>query len=248
MILDDFTMLGKTVPEPNSDGRVFVCSAGYSPELRSLVRIYPLARHGAPKRWDTYQIPLERNPKDSRPESWQVAGDRTLGAHDDINASFQRVGKLAPSARSSALGGSAVESIAEANTRRLSLAIIHPSGTPELTFEHNPDSPDSPELRLFDVASKPATGARRFAFIPRLRFDDLAGSHHLMLRDWGCFEFLRKFGDDRRHELTGALHLGSDSSLLIGNLSHQRNAWLVISVLNGLRPAPTLFDTKEVAA
>ncbi len=34
MILDDFVMLGTTVPEPNSDGRVFVCSAGYSATSR----------------------------------------------------------------------------------------------------------------------------------------------------------------------------------------------------------------------
>ena len=30
-------MLGTTVPEPNSDGRVFVCSAGVSAEYRKLV-------------------------------------------------------------------------------------------------------------------------------------------------------------------------------------------------------------------
>jgi hypothetical protein len=51
VILDDFVMLGTTVPEPNSSGRVFVCSAGVSDEDRRLIRIYPLARRGAPKRW-----------------------------------------------------------------------------------------------------------------------------------------------------------------------------------------------------
>jgi hypothetical protein len=30
MILDDFIMLGKTVPEAASDGRQFVCTAGFS--------------------------------------------------------------------------------------------------------------------------------------------------------------------------------------------------------------------------
>ncbi len=66
MILDDFVMLGKTVPEPNSDGRVFVCSAGVSPTLRQLVRVYPLARGGAPARWSVNAVKLERNPKDAR--------------------------------------------------------------------------------------------------------------------------------------------------------------------------------------
>ena len=72
MTLDDFVMLGTTVPEPNSDGRIFVCSAGVSAEYRSLVRLYPLARKNVPRRWGIYRVPVERNPKDSRPESFQV--------------------------------------------------------------------------------------------------------------------------------------------------------------------------------
>ena len=39
MILDDFVVLGKTVPEPTSDGRVFVCSAGYSKDIGGLIRV-----------------------------------------------------------------------------------------------------------------------------------------------------------------------------------------------------------------
>lgn len=35
MILDDFVMLGTTVPEPNSDGRVFVCSAGVTSRVNA---------------------------------------------------------------------------------------------------------------------------------------------------------------------------------------------------------------------
>jgi hypothetical protein len=76
-----------------------------------------------------------------------------------------------------------------------------------------------------------------------LVFDDDAGTHRLQLRDWGCFEFMRKFGDDRRADMHGALHLGERSSLLIGNLNNQRRAWIVISVLNGVRVAQSsLFE------
>jgi len=57
-------MLGTTVPEPTSDGRVFICSAGVSAELRSLMRIYPLARRRTPPRWSVNCVCLERNPKD----------------------------------------------------------------------------------------------------------------------------------------------------------------------------------------
>jgi hypothetical protein len=115
----------------------------------------------------------------------------------------------------------------------------------ELTFEFNPDSPESPQLALFDIEPRPTQGAKRFAYIPRLRFRDADIEHHLMIRDWGCYEFMRKYGDDRRHELTNSLHLDGEASLLIGNFNRYRGTWLVISVLRGIRPELGLFDTND---
>lgn len=244
MILEDFTMLGTTVPEPTSDGRVFVCSAGISPEAGGLIRIYPLARKNIPHRWSTYRVPLERNPKDSRPESFRLQGDRSCTGHPIINNTFKKVGELKPTQRAATLNPYLVGSIKEANARKLSLAIIQPSfGT--LDYEHNPESPDSPMLTLFDPVPRPEAGAKRFPYIPRLHFTDEIGlHHHLMVRDWGCFEWMRK-NPDRYRELDRALHLSEHSSLLIGNFNRHRTSWLIISVINGIRDTlPTLFDCR----
>lgn len=235
-------MLGTTVPEPNSDGRVFVCSAGVSAECRKLVRIYPLARRGVPHRWRRYRVPVELNPKDPRRESFRLAGDRTPAAHERINEVFDEVGKTRASERLQLLSPYVVGSIKEANAKRLSLAIIHPEAV-ELSFDHNPDSPDSPQLALFDQPGEAPSGARRFAYIPRLNFKDEVAWNHPMLRDWGTFELQRKRGIDYfRQNLAGALHLDHNSSLLVGNFLRHQTSWLVISVLNGIRDEPTLFD------
>lgn len=254
LTIDDFVMLGTTVPEPNSDGRVFVCSAGVSPQLKSLVRIYPLARFGAPRRWTVNEVRLERNPKDSRRESWKLAGDRSTPAHRHINDTFTAKGSTSLSARAELLRPYVVGSIAEANERRLSLAVLDADAL-ELEFEHNPTSPNSPELTLFDVGVRPEQGARRFPFIPRLRFRDAAGPHRLMLRDWGTYELMRKHRDlvglsdvERRRYVGDALHLDPSCSLLVGNLNNQRTAWLVISVLRGIRADPGLFADWETAS
>jgi hypothetical protein len=244
VILEDFVMLGTTVPEPNSDGRVFVCSAGVSAEYRKLIRIYPLARRGVPNRWGEYRVRLERNPKDSRDESFQVAGDRRPGAHERINEQFEVVRKRVPDGeRTRLLSRFVIGSIREANAKRVSLAIVQPDAM-EVAFEANPASADSPQLILFDEGlDRPNIGARRFAWMPRVNFHDECGWWHLMLRDWGAFELQRKRGEDYfRRNLADALHLRPSSSLLVGNMNNQRNAWLVISVLNGIREAPTLFD------
>ena len=251
MTIDDFVMLGTTVPEPKSDGRVFVCSAGYSATLRSLVRIYPLARKGAPARWSVNTVKLERNPEDWRVESFKLAGDRSPEAHWSINSVFRPSVMMPKSQRAELLRKCVVGSIDEANDRanRLSLAIIHPKAM-ELEFEHNPGSPDSPQLKLFELPGDEPQGARRFPFIPRLRFEDDHRWNRLMLRDWGVYELMRKHNNltqmteaERQRYVSGALHLSPASSLLVGNLNNQRNAWLVISVINGLRSAvPSLLD------
>lgn len=244
--LDDFVMLGKTIPEPQSDGRIFVCSAGVSPQLGQLLRVYPLSRYGSPKRWSVNQVRLERNPRDARPESWKRATD-ARGTEADTNDDFVTVRREYPRAgRPSLLNRYAVGSIKEANARRLSLAVLHP-GQMELFFEHNPDSPNSPQLALFDDGKPNPKGAKRFAYIPRLRFVDEDGEHKPMLRDWGCFEWMRKEGDSRRFDLVSNLHLTPSSSLLVGNFNRHRTSWLVISVLNGLRQADALFDVADAA-
>lgn len=243
VILEDFVMLGTTVPEPNSDHRVFVCSAGISGGR--LIRLYPLARRNVPHRWHQYRVPVQRNPKDSRPESFQLAGDRSINAHDRINEVFREVRKEWPRAqRVGLLHSCAISSIREANARRMSLAIIHPDTFGGLTFDSNPDSPDSPQLALFDLpAGALLDGSKRFALKPYIDFKDELGWHHLQLRDWGAYELQRKNSLNYfRQNLGSALHLDENSSLLVGNLSHQRTTWLIISVLNGIRDTPTLFD------
>lgn len=167
---------------------------------------------------------------------------------------FDATGIAPAAARAELLRKCVVGSIAEANERRLSLAIVHADAM-ELEFEHNPASPDSPQLTLFDLPGQQPSGARRFPYIPRLRFRDEAGSHRLMLRDWGVYELMRKNNNltdmsdgQRRRYVSDALHLDPTCSLLVGNLNNQRTAWLVISVLRGLRAAPSLFAELEGVA
>jgi len=237
MILEDFVMLGKTIPEANADGRVFVCSAGMSNDLRSLVRLYPLSRWQAPARWSISSVPVERNPRDSRRESFCLKGNRSPAQHAAINILFQGSGTVAREHRDALVDPYRVSSIREANERRLSLAIIEPDGVARLHFDTSENSPNSPQLSLFakDPSEERELGSRRFAYQPRLEFRDADGWHDLQLRDWGGYEFMRRHGDDRRHELAAAARLDAQPLLLVGNQNNARTAWLVISVLFPIR-------------
>lgn len=252
MILHDFIMLGKTLPEVQKrDGRVFVCSAGYSQEMRKFIRVYPLAREKAPRRWDVCQIALERNPRDSRDESWAIRADRTGPNHRVINAAFHIDRKATAEERSQIIGKMSgfCRSIDEANSRRISLFVLQPKAPVRLDFVENRDSPDHPQMWLFDaMQSQEPEGAKRFAFQPYLTFEDEGGSHRLQLRDWGCYEFMRKHGDDRRFELRDILKLEKRPPLLLGNMNGHRNTWLIIGVFPSQAAATApLFDFAGVS-
>jgi hypothetical protein len=204
MRLDDFVMLGKTIPEAQKkSGRVFVCSAGYSHEMRQLLRIYPLARRKCPPRWSVSQIDLERNPDDSRSESWKIKGDRSAERHEQINGCFNVTCQIEGEERSKIVQSLLSPSIERANERRQSLCVIQPASAPVLGFEENPESPEHPQMDMFDddAPDNLAVGSKRFAYQPYLEFRDEDGWHNLQIRDWGGYEFMRKHGDDRRHEL-----------------------------------------------
>lgn len=224
--LRGFVMLGTTVPEPSrKEDRTYVCSAGWHPDL-GLIRIYPLAMRDVPRRWGVYDVTVERNPSDSRAESWRLAGDRR---DPYANHQFHQTGEWSRRERETLIDLCEPTSIAEANTRCDSLALVRPHDL-RFELETNPDSPDSPQLAIFDVDLPPQEGAKRFPFIPRLTFSD-SSAHRLMLRDWGAYEYMRKRPGDER-SLPSALHLGPTSVLLVGNQNHHRKAWLVIAVLN----------------
>jgi hypothetical protein len=255
MIIDDFVMLGKTVPETVSDGRQFVCTAGFSFELKQAIRVYPMARIACPRRWSVSRLPLERNPKDSRHESWKIRGDRRPGLHDQINSVITPIEKtISAEKQREIVSALAVPSLKQANEERRSLCILLPAEVPCLRFESGETAEMAPTPDLFgNIPDLPVK--ERFKWHPRIEFTDEKGDKHdLMLRDWGCYELMRKRGDPYGvHWLEEALNLLTAPPLLCGNLNRFRNSWLVISVLQGAvhaRPMvcerqSSLFDAAE---
>ena len=233
MIVEDFVMLGKTVPEPQSDGRTFVCSAGWSQEMRQLLRIYPLAIGGAPRTWDVCSVALERNPRDHRDESWQLRGDRK-GGHQQINACFDYQRQLTDGERDNLLSQIDIAaSKKEVNRQRQSLAIVQPDYAPTLCYSENVEADGHPQISLFAKTEeeKRQLGAKRFPFQPRLQVYINGKPEDWQLREWGCYEWLRKGGPDARHNHPIANRLKANPRLLIGNMNRHRNVWLVIAVL-----------------
>ena len=216
MILEDFVMLGKTTPETDRQGRVTVCSAGWSPELKQLVRVYPLSTKKAPPDFSVSQVRLERNSRDTRPESWKIQGDRDISVHENINSRFDV--KSIINDWSSLLNTiPQVGSMAEANSRKLSLAIVKPDTAPKYYFDENKSWKDNRDK----VCSK------SYKWTPRVSFTLSGKTHKLKYLNQEAYEFMTpKSRGFFRHV---ASKFKSIPKLLVGNMFAYRNNWLVIS-------------------
>src|ERR1700758_2676663 len=98
MIIDDFILLGWTAPHPTLRNGDCICAAGYSRRLNQFVRIYPVPFpfKADIHRWDQLSIPVIRNSKDNRPESWKVEYlDRD---RDALSKLFKKNGKTTAAA------------------------------------------------------------------------------------------------------------------------------------------------------
>ena len=74
--MNDLVVLGEAVPDELKDGRKVVCTACYSHKY-GLIRIYPIPPKIRMRRWDLMNILLEKNPQDTRVESWKVQGSKS---------------------------------------------------------------------------------------------------------------------------------------------------------------------------
>ena len=218
MILEDFVMLGKTAPEMDRQGRMTVCSAGWSPELRQLIRIYPLAVENAPPNFSVSQVKLERNHKDSRHESWKIAGDRGVDVHHNINSRFE-VKRMLNDWNGLVDQIPVVSSIKDANARRLSLAVIQPEDRPEFYLERN---------KAKEVVKK-AAGSKSFKYIPRLNFKLGDSNHKIKYLNQEVYDYITPTSKSNFWKVKNRFK--NNPKLLVGNMFAYRNNWLVIAGL-----------------
>jgi len=233
--MDDLIVIGEAVPDELKDKRKVLCSACYSDE-HGLVRIYPIPPNAHMRRWDRVSIPLERNPQDTRGESWKVQGSKR--EWDVLSEKIHRHGKLPQPGRISLLHklyrDFGVDCIQNLNDNMLSLGIIKPdvlnAWMEERGERYDPTvqiTLDSP-TRFFTI--------HNYKLQPRVKYrcSDCRSQnpHNQQILEWGAYEWMRKHPDNPEQAIPN-LRLTDpqyDKYFLVGNMSKYRNAFVVISV------------------
>ena len=80
IVIDDMIVLGRAVPEHLRNGRVTVCTAGYSKKL-GFVRVFPTTAYMPLNNWNIVKMAVERDAIDTRREGkfrdQKVSGKRS---------------------------------------------------------------------------------------------------------------------------------------------------------------------------
>ena len=254
--VEDFIVLGRTVPEESKTYGQRICMAGYSADNGQLLRVYPLlvpvgesadangfrARH-------VYTLDLQRNPNDSRCESWRVRDQSA-----PTSTPWDRAVEISTDGVVKRLRSRVVPSIRALNDCKLSLGVLVVKAGEWQGEMVKRDEPTPPEYHrsLFDDLEDQATGTEsdiaRVKYAPYIRFADEGGPHRLQLREWGAYRLLAnpKYADTPEALWTASgYHRDADLMLVVGNMNSHRGNWLVIKTFELGRDrsaTPSLFD------
>jgi hypothetical protein len=234
-VIDDLLVLGNSVPDIISDNRITVCTAGYS-KAHGLVRIYPVPTVSDMKRWNVVKVPLERNPRDTRPESWKIQGSK--GEWDRLAQKIELQAIVKDKDEKFAIledlerdfGVGCVEDL---NDRKASLGIVKPVSF-SCAFEKRDDH--EPEAQSTLDGAKPFLTIKNYPLKPVMTYRcpgcRTKNPHKQQIMEWGVFEWMRK-NPNKPEKVFENLHIGEpgyDTGLLVGNMALHRNSFMVISV------------------
>lgn len=220
MILEDVIMLARTVPEPSKKYGVRVCSVAYSPELKSLIRIYPLLPGESMKQRHKFRIELERNPFDSRIESFKKISHTATGEQatkDDIKDILDQL---------------LVQDVTLLNDARLSLGALKASSKTYFVNMKSKAFVDPSQLCLFgkpDLASHVFKTGQDYAHIPYITIPMLSKQKTFQLREWGIYRLLEKHNGNISDTYLRGIFKDDDAYLIVGNLNGCRTVWIVCS-------------------
>jgi len=231
-LINDLIVLGRACPEPIKDGRVTVCLGGYSQTL-GFVRIYPTRTDMPWHNWDIVQVEVEKDERDTRTESWKVAGSRT--EWESLSSKIRVVGKLPRSGRRDLVANLKDDCVQCINEVHRSLGIVHPS----ILNHYFADNPLYGQIfqQVLPGLGESTKVKHDFPVEPRITYRCSAckvkDPHDQQVLEWGFYEWIRK-NPDNIHQVWKNAQLDSpdhDIYFLVGNQFKYRTSFMVISIL-----------------
>lgn len=231
-LLDDLIVLGRACPEPLKDGRITVCLGGYSPTL-GFVRLYPTRTDTHWRRWDIVRVIVEKDDRDTRKESWKIAGSRTQW--NDLSSKIEVIDHFPQGKWRDFVGNLVDGCVQDINTACRSLGIVKPD-IMKRYFGNNPLYGQMFQSTLPGLGESTKV-KRDFPVEPRVEYRcsgcRIKGSHNQKVLEWGFYEWIRKNPDNVDQVWENAQFDSSnyDIYFFVGNQFKHRTSFIIISVL-----------------
>lgn len=229
--IDDLVILGRGAPDQMRDGRVTICTAGWSERL-GFVRVYPTRITSPLQQWNVVSVPVERSPTDSRDESWKIRGSKS--EWDRLDSQIKVTGRLEGTARRNLVHRLVTNCVNLTNERRGSLAIVRPVGL--VGYLGARSDVDESVQRTLDRGDLPRI-KQGYAFQPRLRYRcsgcTTTDGHDQQLIEWGCYEWFRK-NPGQEGQVFENMRIGDsgwEHHIFVGNQANHRTSFLSITLL-----------------
>lgn len=229
--IDDLVILGRGAPDELKDGRVAVCVAGWSRTL-GFVRVYPTRLSSPLKQWSVVSVQVEKNPSDSRSESWKIVGSASEWERLDRN--IRVIGTLDREGRTALIPTLVSGCVSDLNDAHTSLGIVRPSAIRGYLSPRE-DVVHSVQTTLLG-GSLPRTKVN-YAMRPRVVYRCSAcqsqQEHDQQIIEIGCYEWFRK-NPGKEQQVFENLRLGDpnyEKFLLVGNQANHRTSYIVIGVI-----------------
>ena len=231
LIIDDLVILGRAVPEQLKNGRITVCAAGYSRRL-GFIRIFPTKTVMPLNRWNIVKVPVERDPRDTRSESWKIQGSK--GEWDRLGEKVQVVGRLKPKERFNLIANLTDDCVKDINEAKRSLGIVKP--TIEKCY-FCPEKEFDPTLQATLFGTPLPSTKKQYREFPKIHYICLGCKakkyHDQTVLEWGFYEWMRKH-PERPEQVWENAQLFSPKHeffFFVGNMRDRQTAFLIISIL-----------------
>lgn len=231
LTIDDMVILGRAVPEPMKNSRVTVCTAGYSNTL-GFVRIFPTKATMPLKRWNIVNVPVERDPRDSRSESWKIRGSKSEWSR--LGEKVEVVDKLRPKKRLNLIANLVDDCVKDINEAKRSLGIVKP--TIEKCY-FCPEEDFDPSLQATLFGTPLPTTKKQYYEYPRIKYRcsvcKTKRPHDQTVLEWGFYEWMRKHPENHEQVWENAQIFSPrhDCFFFVGNMRDKRTAFLIISII-----------------
>jgi hypothetical protein len=221
LVLDDLVIFGRAVPEQMKNGRVTVCAAGYSRKL-GFTRIFPTKTRMPLKRWNIVKVPVERDPRDSRSESWKIQGSKS--EWNRLDEKVQAVGTLQTKQRLNLIAN-----LVDGCVKDIKPTIEKCYFCPEEKFD------PTMQATLFGVPLPSIK--KQYRQFPKVQYRcstcKTKRHHDQTVLEWGFYEWMRKHPEKPEQVWENAQMLSPkhECFFFVGNMRDRRTAFLIISVL-----------------